>query len=329
MASIPMNDRAAAEARRWFARLMAPDCAAAERADFERWRTADPQHAAAYDRVETLMGRVAELGDDAAIRQAAREALRPVRPQHGWRRTAGWALAAGIAAAVGIGIFHFFRNGDAPAEHFATATGEQRSVQLADGTSMQLDTDTRLDVRYTSSERRVELQRGRAQYKVAHDARRPFVVDTLGVSVTAVGTEFQTGIRDDTVVVALLEGKVSVASDSVTDRHATLVPGEQLVYNRSGSVWSKGSVNLDAANGWTQGKLVFKDEPLENLVKEVNRYSSAKLRIADPSLAPLRISGTFKANDQESLLLALQGIWSIRADRQANGDVLLSRPAAK
>jgi transmembrane sensor len=214
-----------------------------------------------------------------------------------------------------------------PAVRYATAVGEQRSIQLADGSTIRLDTDTQIDVRYTSDERQVDLLHGRAQYTVAHDTARPFVVATLGGTVTAVGTEFQTGIRDGTVVVTLLRGKVIVADDaSANPPHRTvLVPGEQLVYNASGTLWNKTSADVEAASDWTQGKLVFKGEPLRDLVREVNRYSSAKLRIADPSITNLRISGTFKADDQESLLLALQGIWSIHATPQPDGEILLTR----
>jgi transmembrane sensor len=327
MTSISMDDRIQAEARRWFARLLAPDCASAERVAFERWRGADPDHAAAYDRVEWLMGRVAELRDDPAIDHAARNAVRARPARRSWPRVAGFALAAGIVlAVVGIVILRASHQMP-PAVRYATAVGEQRSIQLADGSTIRLDTDTQIDVRYTSDERQVDLLHGRAQYTVAHDTARPFVVATLGGTVTAVGTEFQTGIRDGTVVVTLLRGKVIVADDaSANPPHRTvLVPGEQLVYNASGTLWNKTSADVEAASDWTQGKLVFKGEPLRDLVREVNRYSSAKLRIADPSITNLRISGTFKADDQESLLLALQGIWSIHATPQPDGEILLTR----
>jgi transmembrane sensor len=325
MTSISMDNQVQAEARRWFARLQAPDCAPEQRVAFEQWRTADQDHSAAYARVEHLMGRISELRDDPAVRQAMREALRSKPARAAWPRVAGWAAAAGVVLVVGAAVFHF-SHAPAPAVRYATATGEQRSVQLADGTTLRLDTDTQLDVSYSAGERDVELLRGRAQYKVAHDAQRPFVVSTLGGTVTAVGTEFQTGIQGSTVLVTLLEGRVSVADGVGSKSRRTLLePGEQLVYDARGAVWSKSRADVEAANGWTRGKLVFKDVPLQDLVKEVNRYSSAKLRIADSSIDNLRISGTFKADDQESLLLALHSIWSIHAKPQPGGEILLSR----
>lgn len=326
MINIPMDKRVQSEAMRWFARLLAPDCAPVERAAFEHWRGAHPDHAVAYGRVEQLMGRVPELHDDPAIRQASREALHGGAVRPAWHRTVRVALAASVAPiAIGLAVFHFSQ---APREElrYATTVGEQRSVQLADGTTIRLDTDTQLDVTYTAGKRQVDLLHGRAQYNVTHDTARPFVVTTLGGTVTAVGTEFQTGIQNHAVIVTLLEGKVAVADNAGSSPHRTLLePGEQLAYNASGTLWIKSAADVEAANGWTLGKLVFKDAPLPDLVREVNRYSSAKLRITDSSLNTLRISGTFKADDQESLLLALRGIWSIHADPRPDGEILLSR----
>lgn len=319
-----MDDAIANEARRWYARLFSPDCAEDEREAFRRWQAADPGHAAAYARVERLMGRVDELRDDWAIRLAARDALRegPRRPP--WKRVAAAALAASLALVVGMVALRTFRSADVPVQRYATAVGEQRNVTLADGTVLVLDTGTQVEVGYSARTRRVTLAAGRAQFDVAHDAGRPFVVQALGGTVTALGTRFQTDIRDGTVVVALLEGSVAVES-STGGRHSQLAPGEQLVYNASGTRWDKAPASLEAANGWTEGKLVFDDAPLPELVAEVNRYASTRLRIGDPALESLHISGTFSAGDQASLLLALEGIWSIKAERQPDGDIVLTR----
>lgn len=325
MNAIPMDDPASTEARRWYARLHSPDCTSDERATFQQWQVAHPDHAAAYARVEGLMGRVDELRDDWAFRLAARDALRtdPHRPP--WKRIAAVALAASLVLAVGAGVL-LYRQPEVAAVHYATRVGEQRNVVLEDGTTLLLDTGTRVDVRYSGHARRVTLMVGRAQYDVAHDANRPFLVEALGGTVTALGTRFQTDLRDGRVVVALLEGSVAVERDAGADRQRlTLAPGEQLTYDAGGTLWAKAPARLEAATGWTQGKLVFKDAPLAELVAEVNRYASVKLRIADPALEKLRISGTFQADDQESLLLALRGIWSIRTTRQPDGEILLRR----
>ncbi len=319
----PMEEAASREARRWYARLLSSDCSSGERAAFERWREADPRNAAAYARVDGLMGRVDELRDDWGIRVAARDALRTAPAGRRRKKAASLAVAAAMVLAVGLGLFRL-QERKVEVEHHATGVGEQRRVDLADGTALLLDTASAVDVRYSRGERRVALTAGRAEYQVAHDAGRPFVVEALGGTTTALGTRFQTDLRDGRVVVSLLEGSVAVEGP-VARRRLTLAAGEQLAYDAGGTLWSRAPMRREAALGWTQGKLVFEDAPLTELLAEVNRYTDAKLRIADPAIETLRISGTFQANDQESLLLALQGIWGIQAQRSSPGEIVLSR----
>lgn len=317
-----MNDIAVSEAKRWYARLPSPDCNAAERDTFARWRMAHPDNAAAFARIEQLMGRVNELRDDADVRRAAQRALHAAPEHFGWGRWVGLAAAAVVVLAVGLGMYRFWQP-PVQVQHYATSIGERRSLVLDDGSRLLLDTGTRVDVRYSWRERRIDFKSGRAQFNVAHDSRRPFVVAALGGTATALGTEFQTDRRGDAVMVTLLEGRVAVAQGE--GRRQTLVPGEQLAYNARGTRWDRRRADLDAANGWIRGKLVFKDVPLAEFVAELNRYSDHKLQLADPALGERRISGTFDANDRDSLLLALREIWSIRAQPQPSGEILLSQ----
>lgn len=350
MSPSPAPTQAYTDAQRWFARLLAPDCTSQEREAFERWREARPEHAAAYARVERVMGRVGELRDDPAIREAAEAALQPVpdrssrtrddeqRWAHGWRRPAFAALAAGLVIAAGAAVIYLvpWRT---PIETYATAVGEQRRVELADGSEILLDTDTRLEVRYGQRQRRLTFHDGRVQYTVAHDPRRPFVVETPGAVVTARGTEFQTRLlggsggeaTGDTVTITLLEGVVTVESTNATPRRSTtLRPGEEVTYSAGGvtgarGAWSKGAIDLEAATGWTRGRLVFRGERLATVIEEANRYSDTKLRIADPALADLRVSGTFEANDQTSLIRALEALLSLDARPVSDTEILLTR----
>ena len=325
-----MDNQADIEAERWFARLQAPDCGVAERVAFEQWHSAHPDHEAAYARVEHLIGRVTELRDDPEIARAMRDALRPAparRPWHVqvWGSVAASVVLGMVGAGVGVSYFRTQAPHSASFVHYATGIGEQRSVRLADGTTVRLDTDTQLDVSDTPGERRVRQLRGRAQYEVVHNARRAFVVTTLGGTTTDIGTEFQIGIQDKTATVTLLEGKVTVMDAAPHPHSVALEPGEQLTYDAAGTVWTKSKADIEAAKGWVEGKLVFRDELLSDVVRVVNLYSSSKLRIADPAIANFRVSGTFKADDQESLLLALQAIWSIKSQTLSGGEILLSR----
>jgi transmembrane sensor len=145
--------------------------------------------------------------------------------------------------------------------------------------------------------------------------------------VTALGTEFQVRVMGRDVVVTLLEGKVAVdvPGPSNTKARETLVAGQQVVYNVRKEIGKKREADLEVAKGWTYGDLVFKRWRLDDLVAEMNRYSPTKLVIQDSSLGELVVSGRFHAGDHQSLILALENDWPVRAGIASAGEIALYR----
>lgn len=344
LAQTMQDTRDAAE--HWFVRLRADGCGVQERAAFERWLAADASHAKAYREVERVWQASVDLLQDPALAAARAEAhRRPAQlraPVRRWRALA-WAAAAVLVLGVGLGAYLRYEV-PVPIVSHATPVGEQRSLRLADGTEVRLDTDTAIDVRYGGRERRISLTRGRAEFSVARDPGKPFIVDTVEGSVRALGTRFQIriegrdagGVRDGAAgrdgpgraTVLLLEGSVAVtaaAHRAGTPRTETLKPGEALVFAADGREWRKHASDLDFAEGWTQGDLIFNERPLSELLAEANRYTATQLRLADPALGDIRISGVFHANDQDAMLLSLQHGWGLQAIRVSDQETVLSR----
>jgi transmembrane sensor len=317
-----------ARAEDWFARMRAADCTEIERAAFRRWLQESPDNEAAYRHLQTVWERTARLRTSPAIADATREALDARAPR---RRFAGrrWQWPAAVAAALvlavslsvlgtGTGLWSLVLGGG---ESFVTATAEQRSITLTDGSSVLLDAESVLRVDYDDQARNLVLERGQAEFKVVHDTARPFVVEAAGNVVRALGTEFQVRVIDKTVTVTLLEGKISVDTPGLLGgilappRHEVLAPGQKVaVASRRESLTPK-PADLEVAKGWTHGDLVFKRWRLEDLVAEMNRHSGIRIRIEDPALRELKVSGRFRAGDQQSLIQALEQEWPIRARR--------------
>lgn len=304
----------------WFARLSSDSCTATDRMRFEQWRSASPDNERAYRDVERLWRRSGALHRFPDIVEAMDAPAPRRRPRLGRP-----ALAAAASLVLAVGLL-WLQPWAGSGERWRTATGEQRSIVLADGSTVLLDAESELRVRYDEHQRRLELRRGQAQFNVSRDPQRPFTVTAGNGRVTALGTAFQVRLIERALTVTLLEGSISVDAPAADGRlrSETLVVGEQLRVVPDRSEWQRAEADLEVVQGWTYGDLVFKEWRLADLIIEMNRYSPVRLRIEDPELDDLLISGRFHAGDHRALLRVLEGGWPV-SSRVVGGDILLAR----
>jgi transmembrane sensor len=322
----PRGGRFPDSAEAWLARLHSPARSPQDEEAFERWRAADPDHAAAFAEVEYLHRNAAMLADDPLLRSVARAARRdlarrvPARPQRTWWMAAG--LAAGVLVAVGL--TQWMRQGRTVEQTYAAGTGLPQALTLADGTQVQLDAQSSLVTRFSAHQREVILRNGRAQFQVAHDSARPFVVLVDGNVIRDIGTTFQVSRRAEGVTVGLLEGRVSVSRDTVGQTWTSdLSPAQQLHIDAGGHLSGVAPLDLDQARSWTRGELSFDQRRLGDLLQAMNRYSTTQLRLGDPALASLKVSGSFHAGDQNALAMALAQGWKLRVERTGAEELTL------
>lgn len=324
---------AEAEATRWQVRRRDGQFSANDEREYRVWLERDPAHRAAAAKVERYWQMMGAIGDDPEImaltERRARESNRPVRAL----RLA--ALAAGLVAAITFGwSLRDTRPVAAPAasvaiaahtaapqeQSFRTSIGQRTTVTLADGSVITLDTDSLLRTRESSSERRVELQRGRAYFKVAKHKARPFVVVAAGKSVVATGTEFAVDVDPAAMVVTLVEGGVRVeAPRKILPGNQTvdLHPGQQLTARLdTDSRWRTTRVDVEKEVSWTSGRLHFFNDTLGKAASEMNRYSEKKIIIRDAAAAAQPIVGNFRAGDVDAFVraVALHGFAQIKLE---------------
>lgn len=314
-------DRIAEQAAEYFARRTS-GARREPRDGLRDWLRADPRHAQAYGETQGLWEQLGELRDDEdmqALRQARLAELRRERPSR--RRGAPLlATAAMLVLLLGGGYFAHLRYfGAEPPVPYATALGEQRTERLQDGSQLVLNTDTAVQAAYTRRRREIELLRGEAQFEVAHDAGRPFVVKAGEGSVTALGTRFQMRREAEATLVTLLEGSVEVAFGQQRhvlrpDEQARLSPADGLVV---------AAIDPEAVSGWLDGWLRFRATPLEQVIAEANRYSPRKLRLGSPELAGVEMNGTFRTGESEAIAAAAAMILPVRVDDSGEDIVLL------
>jgi transmembrane sensor len=314
----------AVEAADWFARLRG-EPSDADRADFERWRTRDPAHGQAFDRVARRWEQTAFLANSetARARDLTRAARWSTRPR---RLIAGGAAAAAAVALALFATLSGWSDRARPALAYANTSPSVREVVLDDGSRVLLDTGSALDVRFTLSERRLILQRGRARFSVMRDATRPFVVAADGGTITAHGTVFDVVHEGSRVRVTLIEGSVEVAAHDRkgpggASRARMLKPGQQVIYEEGGT---PSEPTPASRSDWPTTMLSFENARLDEAAIAVSRGSETAVTISGPAAA-LRISGAFRAGDPETFAQAATAMFGLDAARQGRTIVLTAK----
>lgn len=308
------------EAAAWHARLGVRSVTTQTIEEFFAWR-ADQANAEAYRRVEQMWAASGKLADDSQIKAAVAEAMdRKVRPGAKMPRPRTLFAAVAITTLLALSFGGWFWLEARTV--FTTGIGEQKVVQLADGSTIRLDTGSRVRVRFADGERRVDLEGGQALFTVAHDANRPFVVDAGSAQVTAVGTEFDVRRSEADVRVTLVSGAVDVTRGPGLPP-SRMAAGQQARMTAAGVTTRV--VDTAVVTSWTDGRIVFQDTPLRLAVAEVNRYLTDGVRLDVGDLADVPINGVFRAGDREAFTSATADGLGLRASVQPDGALLLSR----
>jgi transmembrane sensor len=263
------------------------------------------------------LGEVADHPVVAAWRDQARQA-RPPRPTLRYGR---WALAAALVLMIAGGLTFglLARVAHAP-ESYATGLGERRTLTLTDGSSVTLNTSSRIEVAYRAGERAITLHSGQAAFDVAPDSRRPFVVSAAGRRIRALGTIFDVHVHGVELEVTLLEGKVSVTGQGPV---IELAPGQQLAA-AAGAAPAIRAADIARVTGWRSGWIVFDRSSLAEAIEEVGRYTRERIVCDDPRLQGLHVSGTFRTGEVDGFIDALAQVHPLTIDRSVPGEVRLT-----
>jgi len=304
------------EAARWFVRLQEPAVDAEQYRNFEAWLNEHPQH---RDEFQLLQG----LWTAADLLPAPRlKALCDTPPARRERRPLlRYAVAASVVAvALGLGLFSGLNHPAGYSAKFATALGERRHVALPDGSVIDLNSRSRLQVRFEKDRRLIELTEGEAMFSVEHDTSRPFVVEAGSGKVTVTGTRFDVR-RDVTQTrVAVEQGTVKVQGRHAPDNEFINLPaGLGTHVDAHGVVAQAYAVNPAELTAWRSGKLVFNNASLSEVVEEVSRYRDKPLTVANPAVASLRLTSVFKSDNTDALLKALPSILPVAVRTHADG----------
>lgn len=331
-------------------------------AELRAWLHADPRHAAAFADMDDIFGQVRRLPDDevASLKTGLRApaqampAAPPRRPADAGRRRWLSGLAplfprVAVAALVCLVVcgggwlgWEGWRQLPTFEQSYVTERGRQLAVSLPDGaaasqpgSTLQLDTATRIDARLFRDRREVRLVNGQAMFAVRSDAARPFLVRVGGLHVTVVGTRFSvrrtaSGLEAGQTVIAVEEGRVRVARAGREERGADEAPielsaGQSVTAGDDGRIGPVTRVSPATIALWRDGRISFDRTPLAQAVAEFERYGATGLTIRDPAVAAMPVGGSYDVRQFRRFAEALPRILPVRLVRLGDATEIVAR----
>lgn len=305
------------DAARWVVRLEAGDLNDAEAIAFDAWIGA-PANTTAFDEALAVSQAYAAAAAPVARNLTDRPAGRTAVGRRAVIAVGGLAAAAAVAAVVAPELLLAPETVD-----YATAKGERRTVRLADGSTIDLNAATRLTVALTRDTRNVTLHAGQAVFDVTHDSRRPFFIGAGDRTIRVVGTQFDVRRRDGRLSVTVARGAVEVLpAQGAQGRAYRLHPGQRLDHREGDAAVEVAAANSDEVLSWRSGRLVYRGQPLAEVVSDLNQQFETPIRIEDAELAATPISGVLVLDDQASVIRRLALLVPIRAAPSGAGVVL-------
>lgn len=316
-----------AQAIEWLIRLRTLELTDTDTQAFAEWLSADVEHAQAFANAEDLFETMSQ-----AVHLNNAQPTTPAMPLPKPARSHQLKPKRWLAVPLALGLCALLLVLPKPANMWAamlsdfhTDIGEQRTMQLADGSKLLLNTDTAVSVDYQNTRRHITLHQGQAQFIVASDPARPFTVSAGTLNVRALGTVFEVYLKaSGDIDLAVQEHAVSTQIQAHNMPPVLVQQGQQLSYS-NGTLKTPTHADEQLTGAWQQRRLVFRDRPLAELVTEIERYRPGRIFLAGSNLGKLRVTGLFSLADTDALLGKITAILGLKATHLGPWCVLLHR----
>lgn len=308
-----------AQATAWVRQQHFGDWSADDQRALDEWLSLSIGHQVAYWRIDAGFDTTKRLAAlHSPMRRQEVTSDRPRRWPFTLRMAAGFATICLVCVAAGTAL-------SPKQKSYATPVGGQEIVHLADGSQIELNTNTHLRAETNFfGKRTVWLDRGEAFFDIKHDDDHPFVVFASGHRLTDLGTKFSVRASSARVRIALVEGAIRLESvDAARPQRATLVSGDVAIADaHSVSVQRKPDLELKREVSWRRGLLIFQRTTLKDAIEEFNRYNTKQLQVRGRDVGELQIGGTFNANDPMLFAHASSAMLGLRFSNHGNELVL-------
>ena len=340
------------QAHLWLAQIDDGPLNSEQQQAFEQWLNTSPQHTILFAEAEMMWHGLSQPD----VKQALTPLLEPPqasRRQTGWQTISekwnqirySWPLLTGTLAATAL-VFLLWFSPSPPAPvktsapqmvQYQTDRGQSRLLRLNDGSQITLAPGSLISVQFSRQVRQVTLDHGSAFFQISHHPIRPFIVTSGGAEVVVTGTEFDVRRKKNSVYVAVEKGAVDVSlalpnwqeRSDINQRKpwqrrpgallskVSLSAGQEVKAHRLSGLGQVAAIPQGMLGAWRKGKLIYINEPLEEIVEDINRFSSVPVILA-PSADQLKVSGTFHSHDIPGMLTSLEAALPIHIEHQAN-----------
>ena len=325
------------EASIWLVRLDGGNLSDQSRKELKSWLLADKRHAVAlnamadvWDGMDDILSSISD--DNASTNASLWPILKPVFQP--------FALAASISF---IAIFLWFAMPDNVQKNsYATLIGQQMDATFDDGSVIHLNTNSRIETEFSNDRRIIKLVKGEALFEVAHDPNRPFIVYAGNRLVQAIGTKFVVHLAPDDIQVTVTDGKVKMSKVALNTQLADIkelnntsmmkddvyiAKGEKVIVgsDQAPKLTHVNPENINRELSWLEGKLIFDNEALFDVIEEINRYVDVQIVLKDPSLHNIPINGRFDLKDSEALIEAIELSFNMTSQRLSSNKIILTK----
>ncbi len=325
------------EASIWLVRLDNGNLSEQARQELKAWLAADERHLIALKTMADIWDEMDEVLNFIDDKQAS-------------AKVSLWSIVKPVISPVMLAasisflalILWLTSPMEAQRNSYATLAGQQLDTRFNDGSIVHLNTNSQIETEFTDEKRIIKLMKGEALFEVAHDANRPFIVYAGDRLVQAVGTKFVVHLTTENLQVTVTDGKVKMAKvaldteltdiqplsqDSLQADDVFIAKGEQAIVasEQAPTISQVDAENINRELAWLDGKLVFDNEALFDVIAELNRYTDVEIVLNDSSLHQVRISGRFDLGDSDALIEALELSFNIKSQRLSDKKILLSK----
>ncbi|MCC7136750.1 MAG: FecR domain-containing protein [Nitrosomonas sp.] len=292
------NSALTEEAAAWFLRMQQSDGNDAEQKVFEAWLSQSSAHRAEYQQYSRLWHNLDYLER---------------KPQKKFS-----TMVAGLLVSVFLfGAVQWLSHIE---DVIVTAIGEREQIVLADGTTIDINTDTKLRLALYGLTRKVTVEHGEVLFKIGNEHFRAFEVHAGNGVIRHIGTEFNVVRENGKTTVAVLEGAVEIRLEN--QYQTTIVRGEQQISYTEQGLSNIVQTDTETVAAWRKNRLIFRDTPLNEAVRQINRYHTRPVRLGEPQLSTLKVSGEFNATDRDGLIRALKTLFPLRSSELDDMTVL-------